>query len=210
MIKIFHGSDRVRIAREVKKILGENYEVFYGENLKTGDIINIFKGASLFASKRKILLKDLTEKRSGENEDDEDLYEEIAKYADTEHDVVIWETTLSKKKTFNDFVKKNNLELKKIDVVENVNKKLVFGIFDTAMRDGERAVRQLEKIEEEQDPYRFFGLMVSQALKRYGWRNGSREKAILKELAELDIKLKSTTAEPWILIKSFLIRMPKN
>jgi len=210
MIKIFHGSDRVRIAREVKKILGENYEVFYGENLKTGDIINIFKGASLFAGKRKILLKDLTEKRSGENEDDEDLYEEIAKYADTEHDVVIWETTLSKKKTFNDFVKKNNLELKKIDVVENVNKKLVFGIFDTAMRDGERAVRQLEKIEEEQDPYRFFGLMVSQALKRYGWRNGSREKAILKELAELDIKLKSTTTEPWILIKSFLIRMPKN
>ena len=229
MIKVFHGDDRSKIAAEVRKILGENYEVFDGESLKIEDIVNIFKGTSLFATKRKILIKDLTEKRKAvgakeadtskaniKKSDDEktaslgnDFYEEIAKYADTEHDVIIWETVLSQKKPYKDFVKENKIEVKKFEARKPVDAGRVFGIFDLAMQDGERAVKQLEEIEEGQDPYMFFGLMASQAIKRFEWRNGRKEKAILKELAKLDIKLKSTTMEPWILIKSFLIRMPK-
>ena len=217
MIKIFHGSDRVKIAAEVKKILGDDYEVFDGDELKNEDIVNIFKGASLFAEKRKILLKDLTEKRKDTGDKNladteqkgRDFYEEIAKYADTEHDIVIWETTLSQKKIYKDFVEKNKIEVRKIDQVKPVDSRTVFGIFDIALTDGERAVAQLEKIEEGQDPYRFFGLLASQAIKRYDYRNGDRERRILKELAKIDIQLKSTTLEPWILIKSFLIRMPK-
>ena len=53
MIRIFSGSDRKRIDAEVKKILGEDYEVFDGENLRIEDIVNIFHGTSLFAEKRK-------------------------------------------------------------------------------------------------------------------------------------------------------------
>ena len=30
MIKVFYGNDRARIAQEVKKTLGEDYEVFDG------------------------------------------------------------------------------------------------------------------------------------------------------------------------------------
>lgn len=214
MIRVFHGDDRPKIAAEVRKILGENYEVFDGENLKTIDIVNIFKGTSLFATKRKILIKDLTEKRkTAETKEVDankaDFYEEIAKYADTEHDVIIWETTLSQKKSYKDFVKENKIEVKKFEAKKPVDAGKVFGIFDMAMQDGERAVKQLEEIEKDQDPYMFFGLMASQAIKRFEWRNGRKEKAILKELSKLDIKLKSTTMEPWILIKSFLIRMPK-
>ena len=214
MIRVFHGDDRPKIAAEVRKILGENYEVFDGENLKTIDIVNIFKGTSLFATKRKILIKDLTEKRkTAETKEADankaDFYEEIAKYADTEHDVIIWETTLSQKKSYKDFVKENKIEVKKFEAKKPLDAGKVFGIFDMAMQDGERAVKQLEEIEKDQDPYMFFGLMASQAIKRFEWRNGRKEKAILKELSKLDIKLKSTTMEPWILIKSFLIRMPK-
>ena len=214
MIRVFHGDDRSKIAAEVRKILGENYEVFDGENLKIEDIINIFKGASLFATKRKILIKDLTEKRKTAEAKEADankadFYEEIAKYADTEHDVIIWETTLSQKKSYKDFVKENKIEVKKFEAKKPLDAGKVFGIFDMAMQDGERAVKQLEEIEKDQDPYMFFGLMVSQAIKRFEWRNGRKEKAILKELSKLDIKLKSTTMEPWILIKSFLIRMSK-
>lgn len=214
MIRVFHGDDRSRIAVEVRKILGENYEVFDGENLKIEDIVNIFKGTSLFATKRKILIKDLTERRkTAETKEADanknDFYEEIAKYADTEHDVIIWETTLSQKKSYKDFVKDKKIEVKKFEARKPVDAGKVFGIFDMAMQDGERAVKQLEEIEKDQDPYMFFGLMVSQAIKRFEWRNGKKEKAILKELAKLDIKLKSTTMEPWILIKSFLIRMSK-
>lgn len=213
MIKIFCGSDRTKIAAEVKKILGDNYEVFDGEELKNDDIINIFKGTSLFAKKRKILLKNLTEKRKNAVEEDkaegsrDDFYEEIAKYADTEHEVVIWETTLSQKKTFKDFVEKNNIKIEEFKQTAPVDMRKVFGIFDTALNNGERAIEQLEEIEEKQDPYMFFGLLVSQALKKYEWRNGQKEKRVLKELAKLDIKLKSTSVEPWILIKSFLIRL---
>ena len=53
MIRVFTGSDRKKIDAEVKKILGENYEVFDGENLKLEDIVNIFLGTSLFSEKRK-------------------------------------------------------------------------------------------------------------------------------------------------------------
>ena len=49
MIRVFTGSDRKKIDAEVKKILGEGYEVFDGENLKIEDIVNIFLGSSLFA-----------------------------------------------------------------------------------------------------------------------------------------------------------------
>ena len=231
MIKIFYGNDRVKIAAEVKKLLGDSYEVFDGENLQIDDIVNIFKGTSLLAEKRNILLKDLTEKRKGAEEDENvaagssaetiannglaagksssDFYEEISKYADTEHNIVIWETTLSQKKSFKDFVKDNKIEVKKIDAPKATDMGRVFGIFDLALRDGEQAVKQLEEIEKDQDPYMFFGLLVSQALKRYDWRSGQKEKRILKELAKVDLQLKSTTVKPWILIKSLLVRMPK-
>ena len=201
MIRIFHGSDRAKIAEEVRKILGEDYEVFDGEELKIEDIVNIFKGTTLFAEKRKILIKDLTKK------EDADFYEEMSKYADTEHDIVIWETTLPQKKSYKDFVKGNKIEVKRIDVVDKIDTRAVFGIFDTAMNNGPRAVEQLEKIESKQDPYMFFGLMVSQAIKRYSWRGGRRERAILKELAKLDMQMKSAAVEPWNLIKSFLLRL---
>ena len=83
----------------------------------------------------------------------------------------------------------------------------MFEIFEMAMRDGERAVRMCEQIELTQDPYMFFGLMVTQALKKFGVRQGVRERKILKELAELDVRMKTSGMEPWILVKMFLVRM---
>ena len=74
MIKVFSGSDRAKIDAEVKKFLGKDYEVFDSENLKPEDIINIFVGASLFAAKRKILIKDLAEL----NAENVDIYAEVS------------------------------------------------------------------------------------------------------------------------------------
>ena len=69
-------------------------------------------------------------------------------------------------------------------------------------------MRELEKIERTQDPYMFFGLMVSQALKKLEWRpQGTKEKRSLKELSIIDMQMKSTAVEPWMLIKSFLLRL---
>ena len=76
-----------------------------------------------------------------------------------------------------------------------------------AMRDGKKAVEMVEKIEKTQDPYMFLGLLTSQALKRFEWKQGEKEKRVLKELSKLDIQMKSTTFEPWLLLKSFLLQV---
>lgn len=215
MIKVFYGGDRNKIAAEVKKILGEDYEVFDGENLKIEDVVNIFMGGSLFAEKRKILLKDLTPARkTTETTSDttgdtanEDFYTEIAKYTETKHDVVIWETTVSQKKSFKDFVKMKGVESRKFEAAAPVDMRKVFGIYDAALVNGARAIKLLEEIEDEQDPYMFFGLLVSQAIKKFEWRQGTKERKVLKELSKIDIQMKTTTVEPWSLIKSFLLRL---
>ena len=203
MIKVFSGSDRAKIDAEVKRFLGHDYEVFDSESLKPEDIINVFAGASLFAEKRKILIKDLSEL----NTESVDIYAEVMKYADTPHDIVIWETKPTQKKSYKDFVKLPKVEAKKIDLIQKIDMRKVFDIFDMAMRDGEKAVKMLEEVQGEEDPYMFFGLLASQAIKKFEWRQGARERKILKELSKLDIQMKSATVEPWLLIKSFLLRV---
>ena len=211
MIKIFTGSDRNKISTEVKKILGEDYEICDGENLKIEDIVNIFCGTSLFAEKRKILLKDLTLARGAGNDAgdvNEDFYVEMAKYAaGTKHEIVIWETNVSQKKSYKDFVKLKNVEVKKFDVAAKIDMRQVFSIYDAALVDGKRAVKMLDEILDEQDPYMFFGLLVSQAIKKFEWRQGSKEIRVLKELSRVDMQMKTTAVEPWLLIKSFLLRV---
>lgn len=199
MIKVFYGNDRARITQEVKKVLGEDYEVFDGmEGLQIADIVNIFRGNSLFSAKRKILIKDIAEL---------DLYEEIAKYVNTPHDIVIWETTVSQKKAYKDFIKLPGVSVQKFDAAPKIDMRQVFEIFDTALVDGPRAVKKLEKVQGEEDPYMFFGLLASQAIRKFSLRQGTKERRILKMLSELDMQMKTTAVEPWFLIKSFLLRL---
>ena len=83
----------------------------------------------------------------------------------------------------------------------------VFNIYDTALVNGERAVKELEKIQDKQDPYMFFGLLISQAIKKFEWRQGAKERRILLELSKVDMQMKTTAYDPWFLIKSFLLRV---
>ena len=87
----------------------------------------------------------------------------------------------------------------------NIN--LVFDIYRTAKVNGKKAVKDLDKIKHHEDPIRFCGLMISQALKDYRAHQGTKEKRALKELSKLDLDLKTTSLEPWLLIQSFLLRV---
>ena len=211
MIKVFYGNDRVRISEEVRKVLGEDYEVFDGADggLRLADLVNIFQGNSLFSEKRKILIKDLTPARGQGDDNAVDFYEEIAKYVSTPHTVVIWETTVSQKKSYKDFVKMPGVEAQKFEKKPQIDVRTVFEIFDTALSDGPRAVKMLEKVQGDEDPYMFFGLLASQAIKKFAWRQGAKEKRVLKMLSELDMEMKSSTVEPWALIKVTLLRLSK-
>ena len=100
------------------------------------------------------------------------------------------------------------VEVKEFKRGEEIDMRAVFNIYNIALRDGKWALEEIEKIENKQDPYMFFGLMVAQALKQLEWRpNGAREKRIVKELGEVDMEMKTTAREPWIIVKSFLVRL---
>ena len=198
MIRIFYGEDRIKISEQIKKLLGDNYEVLEGAELTPNDLPSIFLGASLFAEKRAIMIRDL-----GENKE---VFEKIGDFLDTSHDVILFETKLDKRTaTYKQL--KDKIEIKEFTLPVNANANLVFDIYKTAKRDGKKAVKMLESIENEQDPYMFLGLLVSQALKDFTMRQGTKEKRALIELSKLDIVMKSTSMQPFSLLKSFLLQV---
>ena len=191
MIKIFTGDDRVRASAEIKKLLGENYEVIDCADLTPKDLPSIFKGTTIFDAHRRILLRDFTANSA--------IYSELTNYLDTPHDVILLETKLDKRTvTYKEI--KDKLEIKEFKLPPKTDFTEVFNIYKVAKKDGQKAVAMLKKIEIEEDPIRFTGLLVSQALKDFNPK-------VLKELSNLDIKMKSSKIDPWLLVESFLLKI---
>lgn len=199
-MKVIYGENRGTAEQEVRRILGTDYEVYEGEDLNPTDLPSIFQGTTLFGDeKRRILLKNLTERA--------EVWEKIGDYADTEHKVVIWELKVDKRSVGYKRLVEKGVEFQEFKNAVGADPRVAFGILDMALRDGAKALREVEKIETTQDPYMFFGLLVSQMVKKYGAsRGGGRERAILKRMAEVDRQMKSTGIEPWILVKGFLVQ----
>ena len=196
MIKIFTGDDRVRAGQEIKKLLGENYEVIDCADLTPKDLTPIFRNATLFETHRKILLRDFTANSS--------IFPELPKFLDTKHDVILLETKLDKRTaTYKDI--KEKIDIKEFKLPPKTDFREVYDIFSVAKKDGQKAVTMLKKIENNEDPIRFTGLLISQALKDYQRNQGTKEKQILKDLAKLDIRQKSTKIDSWLLVESFLL-----
>jgi len=200
MIKIFYGENRGEIEKAVKNFLGKDYEVLEGEKIDSMMLPSIFQGRSLFCEKRSILIKDFSENL--------EVFAKIADYLDTQFNVVIWETKLDKRTNLYKEIK-DKIEIREFANAKKADFGLVFDIFKTAKRDGAAAVKMLEKIEAEQDPFQFTGLMISQALKDFNLRQGTKEKRVLKELSRLDMQLKTTSQQPWLLVKGFLLRLSR-
>lgn len=201
MIRIFYGENRVKAFDEIDRVLGENREVVEGADLTAGDLPSLFMGASLLTGERKILIRDFAAVK--------DNLEKLPEYVQTPHEVVLLEGAFNKATKIAKELAKAGVEIKKFDMERKVEPRATFNILDTALKDGPKAVEMLEKVEAEQDPYMFVGLMASQAVKKYAWRQGAKEKRVLKELSKLDIDLKESTlsSQPWVLVKSFLLRV---
>lgn len=198
MIKIFYGDDRVRAKNQITEILGQDYEVIDGADITIDDLPSIFLGASLFASHRKILIRDFTASKL--------VYDELEKYLTTPHDIILLETKLDKRSaTYKSL--KDKLEFREFKLPENTDFRIIFDIYRTAKTDGKKAIKMLEKIKPSEDPIKFTGLLVSQALKDYTNHQGIKEKRALKELAKTDLQMKTTKVDPWLLVESFLLRL---
>ncbi len=201
MLKIFYGANRLETEKAIRQALGDGYEVFEGGNLQLSDLPSIFQGTSLFeAERRRILLKDV-----GENPA---VWEKIVDYVDTPHEVIVWESKLDKRTAGYKRLIAAKVVMQEFPERKKPELNLVFNILDTAFADGLRAVKMVEQIELEQDPYMFFGLLVTQMLKKY--ENGGarpRERQLLKDLAKTDMQMKTTSIEPWNLIKAWLLQI---
>ncbi len=198
MIRIFTGDDRIRAQNDIVRILGKNYEIIEGADLTPEILPTIFYGNSLFTTERNILIRDLSANKS--------VYDKLPEYLDTPHNIIIQEIKLDKRSNTYKAIK-DKTEIKEYKIPEDPNFRRVFDIYKTAKINGPKAVKICEEIKQNEDPIMFFGLVVSQALKDYASRQGTKEKRVLRELAKLDLQLKTTSHEPWLLIESFLLRL---
>ncbi|MBQ2660422.1 hypothetical protein IJF86_03350 [Candidatus Saccharibacteria bacterium] len=200
MLKIVFGDDRATISGRVKRELGEGYEVFEGDRIELGDLQNIFFGTSIFGEKRRILIKDLWENKA--------VFEKLGEFVGTTHDVIVWESKLDKRTAVVKKLGQEKVEILEFKLLEpTYGKNDVFGLLDVAWRDGKKAVEMVEKIENEQDPFMLVGALTAQAVKKFEWRSGKKEKRVLSELSKLDMQMKSTQLSPWTLVKSFLLQV---
>ena len=105
MIHLYYGEDRATSEKNAKKILGDSYETIDAENIEVGDLPTLFLGTSLFdTDTRKILVKSIAEKK--------ELFDELEKYLDTPHEIVILETKIDGKwGSLNNLKKAKNIEL---------------------------------------------------------------------------------------------------
>jgi hypothetical protein len=199
MLRIFYGDDRIGAQKEIERVLGGGYEVVEGDTLRAADLPSLFLGTSLFGETRRILVKDL-----GENGV---CWGELSKYLITTHEVVVWESKLDKRTVTYKDLAKQKVEMREFKLAEAPEKKLVFDVLDTAWRgDGKRAVGMVEKLEIEQDPYMFFGLMVSQAIRKLEAGN-ARAREVILLLAEADMEMKRGLYTPWLIIKKALVKI---
>lgn len=198
MIQVYYGEDRVRAKREIEVELGSGYEIIEGAELKTEDMPSVFWGNSLFSEKRNILIRDLAENKAA--------YDKLPEYVDTPHNIVIFELKIDKRAATYKALK-DKVVWREFALPKNPNMGLVFDIYRTAKRDGKKAEEMLSKIQAEEEPVMFCGLMISQALKEYKAHPGVKEKRVLKELSKLDLDMKSTSLQPWLLVQSFLLRL---
>ena len=202
MIYIYYGEDRAACEGAARKVLGEGYEVLDGEGLTAEDLPSVFLGASLFATERRILLKDLSENK--------EVFGALPEYVGTEHKVVIWEKGFDKRTAVaKALAKAEGVEIREFKRPEVVDRNAAFNIFDLAMRDGERALGEYEKIAATQDPYQLLGAWSWKAIDNLKRRpNGEKEKRVLRELSKIDMQMKLTqlSSRPEPLLESFLRR----
>lgn len=199
MISVFYGENRVAAMKEVRKILGEDCESLEGENLEINDLPNLCLGQSLFAEKRRILIRDGLKKV--------EVAEAMVKYLNSPHEIIFLETKVDKRASWYKELK-DKIKFREFAMPVDVNAKKIFDIYNVAKRDGARAAEMYREIEETTAPMALVGLLAGQAIRDYEARPGAKEKRVLRELSKLDMDLKGkTTLSPSLLVQSFLLRM---
>ena len=198
MIKVFVGEDRIRAKQAIMQFLGQEYEVFDGTDLLADDLLNICFGNSLLSARRSVLIQDLSKNKL--------LFEKVPAYLETQHSVALLEQKLDKRSSTYKSLKEKGLILQ-FDLNQSADYGKIFNIFSVAKQNGPKAISMLEEIKNQEDPIMFFGLLVSSAIKDFDRQQTAKGKKILKLLSRLDLSIKSSPIDPWLLIESFLAEL---
>lgn len=201
MIHLYYGDDRQKMNAAAQKVLDDNYETFSGDKLELKDLPNLFLGTSLFSEQRNILVRGLLESTA--------RAEDLAEFLTTPHNIVLLETKFERRSAAaKKIAADSQVELREFKLPEP-DTRAVFDIFSTALTNGPRSVELLDRLIDNQDPYRLLGLFATQAIKRYSGRPTPENTKILKSLAQLDVDLKTSplSAQPWLLVKSWLLSL---
>jgi len=200
MITIICGEDRIAAERYMQELLGGAYELFEGEDITPNDLPSLFLGTSLFAETRSILIKDLQESSGS--------WTDLTKYLDTPHNIIIWESKLDKRSaTYKSIIKDKQFKIIEFKTTEPTDKWLAFNVYDLATSgNSKKAIVELDKSITQQDPYMFLGGLIAASTKAFE-KNPTRHTAALKILAKTDIDIKTTGLDPWLLIKSGLLKL---
>ena len=222
MIHIYYGDDREAALKQAEVVLGRamrngtsksaaggalggavgsgEWEVIDGEELATTDLPSIFLGVTLFATRRRILVKDLSM----------ELLTKLPEYVGTTHEVVIVVAKIDKRSAEGKAVAGGfggAVEVREFKMKPQLDRSLAFNIYDMVFLDRAKAVKMLAQAEESgADPYMMVGAWAWKAIDKFQKAPRRREEAALKKLAELDMQLKSGafSAKPWLLLRAFL------
>ena len=200
MLQVFYGDDRGRAQRDIRSILGADYEVFDGTSLQLADMDSIFRGTTLFAENRKILIRDLGENKDG-------CFESLVEYKDTPHEVIIWEGKLDGRSSFAKDLKKS-VRCVEYKAPPLRDRNFAFNIFDQAWQGrGKQAVEMCEQIRYEEAPYQVMGALIWKGTDKLEKDGGEKARKTIKLLAKADMDMKSSKVEPWLIVESCLLEI---
>lgn len=204
MLKIFYGTERAQAQVAIEKLLGVDYEVVEADGLTASDMPSIFLGTTLFDDERKILVKSLDENK--------ECWNELLKYLDTPHKVVIWNEKAPDKrgepgKTLSS---DKRVEIKGFErVVSKEETFATFNMYDDAVKGNlKKALATCKTLEADKnrDPYSTLGAFASKAFTALEKRD-HKAPEIIKILATVDIEMKSTGLDGWALVKKALVQI---
>ena len=204
MLKIFYGTERAQAQVAIEKLLGVDYEVVEADGLTASDMPSIFLGTTLFDDERKILVKSLDENK--------ECWNELLKYLDTPHKVVIWNEKAPDKrgepgKTLSS---DKRVEIKGFErVVSKEETFAAFNMYDDAVKGNlKKALATCKTLEADKnrDPYSTLGAFASKAFTALEKRD-HKAPEIIKILATVDIEMKSTGLDGWALVKKALAQI---
>lgn len=121
----------------------------------------------------------------------------------TPHQIIIWNEKIDARDKVIKSLKALGVEMREFKRAEKIDQGAVFKVFDAVWaRKAQVALKLCKELEKTNDPFAFVGLLTTQIARKLLIKSSEkRAAAMLKTLAQIDVKMKQSGVEPWALVK---------